>query len=303
MANMPLAKFTTFKIGGPADLYIEVESEDKLVGLLDFLSGAGVDYLMLGGGSNLLVPDDGFRGVVIRFKNQDIRVEGTTVVAGAGVTLGAVVMAAVKANLTGLEWAMGLPGTVGGAVRGNAGATWKGLASGDTAGALGKVEVWRDGGVIILAKNQCRYGYRDSIFKHNHDVILRAWYNLSRGEAKKSLPVMQEIVKRRNGHYPVQPSAGSFFKNIPLEKWPGDTKDMPEDSLALGKVPAGWMIERAGMKEFAIGGAAVSKEHGNFLINARSATQADMLAVVEAVKTAVYNKFEVTLEEEVQILR
>lgn len=301
--NYPLAKFTTIKIGGAAELFIEVSERQKLSGLLNFLAGEGLDYFMLGGGSNILLPDDGLSGVVIKIKDNYLTIyEDATIEASAGAPLSVVVMSALRGNLTGLEWAMGLPGTVGGAVRGNAGATWIGLACGETAGLLTKVEVWRDGEVFQLAVSECDYSYRESIFKHNQDVILRAWFKLVPGDSKKSLPVMQEILKRRQGHYPTLPSSGSFFKNIPLDQWKGSTDQVPADALSLKKIPAGWLIDQAGMKGFQVGGSGVSKEHANFLVNFKGATQAEMLQVIAQVKEAVYTKFGVQLEEEVQIL-
>lgn len=297
-ANAPLAKFTTFKIGGAADLFIEVTETKKLTALLAFLTGEGEEYFLLGGGSNVLLPDEGLRKVVIRIRTNAITVEGEKIIAEAGALYGSVVTKAVQSGLSGLEWAAGLPGTVGGAVRGNAGAM-----GGDTAGILEKIMVWRDGEAVEVASSEAEFGYRESIFKNNGDVILQVTFRLIPGDTKKSLAAMQDIVRKRNGHYPPFPSGGSFFKNVPIDKWPGATDMLPEAFVEAGRVPAGWLSEQSGMKNYVEGGAMVSKEHGNFLINYKNATQADVLRVVEEVKTKVYNKFKVTLEEEVHIIR
>lgn len=293
-----LAKYTTFKVGGLADRYIEVTSTDKLVALLAFLTGRGVDYFILGGGSNVLLPDNGLRGVVIRIKTNGLEVDSETIIAEAGVLFGSLPTKAVQLSLTGLEWATGLPGTVGGAVRGNAGAM-----GGDIAHTLSKVLVWCDGDVIEMTPEECAFGYRDSVFKHSTYVVLKAWFTLRPGNSRESMVVMHEILKRRAGHYPLSPSAGSFFKNIVLKKWPGSTAELPKEFIEQGRVPAGWLIEQCGLKSFAVGGAMVSEEHGNFLINKKEATQTDILQVVEEVKSRVYTKFGVELEEEVHIVQ
>lgn len=295
--NVTLAKFTTFKIGGPAALVVEVTDTQKLAALLSFLSAEGQEYFVLGGGSNVLLPDDGLQKVVIRIRTNALAIDGDMIEAEAGVLFGAVSTASVKNNLTGLEWSAGLPGTVGGAVRGNAGAM-----GGETKDVLERVIVWRDGEVLELRPEDCNFSYRESIFKHNNDVILKAWFRLSPGDTKKSLAVMQDIVKKRNGHYPPFPSGGSFFKNVMLKNWTGTTEGLPDAFIEQGRVPAGWLTDLCGLKGFTIGGAMVSKEHGNFLINYKNATQADVLRIVEEVKTKVYTKFNVELEEEVHII-
>lgn len=292
-----LAKFTTFKVGGEADRFVEVTNTDKLAQLLNFLVGEGIGYFILGGGSNTLLPDEGLRDVVIRIKTNVVAVEDTTIMAEAGVLFGVLTTASVQYKLTGLEWAAGLPGTVGGAVRGNAGAMGS-----DVAHCVSKIRVWRDGEVIDVTPDECGFGYRDSIFKNSNDVVLAAWFTLAPGDSKVSLARMQDILKKRAGHYPPFPSAGSFFKNILFKDWPKNGKELPSEFVEQGRIPAGWLIEESGLKSFAVGGAMVSKEHGNFLINNKNATQADVLQVVEEVKNRVYTNFGVELEEEVQII-
>lgn len=294
--NASLAKFTTFKIGGTANIMIEVVETENLVKLLNFLSAEGVEYILLGGGSNLLFPDNELSKVVVKVKTSALKIEGNTIIADAGVSFGVLTNLALKNKLSGLEWSAGLPGTVGGAIRGNAGAV-----GGETGTVLKKVEAWADGEVVTLTPEECGFTYRDSIFKKNGWVILKAWFGLKPGDSKESLLKMQEILKKRNGYYPTFPSAGSFFKNTPVSSWK-NAEELPEEFRKNGFIPTGWLNEKAGLKGLQIGGAMVSKEHGNFLINYQDATQKDVLALVEEVKNRVYNKFKVELEEEVQIV-
>lgn len=297
-ANAPLARLTTFRIGGAAQFLVEVISRANLIGLLNFLAGAGEGFLMLGGGSNVLLPDEGIEGVVIRYRGANITVSGVSIEAEAGATLGAVANTAPRHRLSGLAWAAGIPGTVGGAVRGNAGA-----AGGDIGGSVDKVAVWRDGETVELAASECGFGYRESIFKHNGDVVLAARFALASGDPAESLKAMQENVGKRRGHYPPFPSAGSFFKNVPLSDWKGDRAALPSEFSAAGRIPAGWIIEQLGLKGLARGGAMLSREHGNFLINRRNAAQSDVLEIVEEVKAKVYTVYGIALEEEVQIVK
>ncbi len=296
--NVPLFRFTTFRIGGPARFLVAVEETEKLVGLLNFLSGEGIEYFILGGGSNLLFSDDGFDGVVIKVTSYKLQVTNHTIEAASGVWLGAVLDLAVSNGLTGLEWAAGIPGTVGGATRGNAGAFGQ-----DTSSALTGVEVWRDGEILRLSKEECGFVYRHSAFRDNKDVILRVWFALAPGDKVKILAQVQAYLKQRLGQFPPYSSAGCFFKNIKLEQWPGDPNALPELFRQRGTVPVGWLTEQVGVKGLIVGEAQVSEQHGNFIVNRAHASQSDILAVVEKVKEAVYNKFGVELEEEVEIVR
>jgi len=295
-ANELLSKHTTFGIGGPAAYLVETADSGKLVELLNFLSAEGVDFFVLGGGSNLLFPDRGYDGVVIKIKNNKLVSEGETIAVESGVLLGMAVNLAIKNGWSGLEWAAGIPGTVGGAVHGNAGAMGF-----NTSNNVAKVEVWRNGEVIQLDTKECQFGYRESIFKHNHDVILRAWFKLVPGDKKEILAKVQGYLKQR-GNIPPYPSAGSFFKNIRLENWPHDVKDLPEKFRERGTVPVGWLAEQLGLKGTKIGGAQIALEHGNFIVNMGKASQADVLALLELFKEKVYDKYAVELEPEVEII-
>ncbi len=296
--NIPLARYTTFKIGGPARYFVEVTETDKLIGLLNYLSEQGTEYFILGSGSNILFKDEEYDGVVVQIKTTKIECSGDKIYADAGAQLGMAVNVATKNSLTGLEWAIGIPGTVGGAVRGNAGAMGK-----DIAGNLISIEIWRNGEIETLTPAECGFVYRGSTIKENSYVVLSASLQLAVGEKQTIVTTMQEYLKQRTGRYPAYPSAGSFFKNINVKDWPGDITLLPEIFIQRHKIPVGWCVEQTGMKGFTIGGAKVSDEHGNFIINYENATQSDVLKVVEEVKNRVYTKFKIELDPEVEVIR
>ncbi|MFA5127484.1 MAG: UDP-N-acetylmuramate dehydrogenase [Patescibacteria group bacterium] len=291
-----LKKFTTFRIGGLAEFVVEVAETDKLIALLNYLSGEGIDYFILGGGSNILMPDEGFSGVVIRVKTNHIKVGKTKIIADAGVLLGAVVGEASKNSLTGLEWAVGIPGTVGGAVRGNAGAM--GL---DTGKNIEAVVVWKDGEVLTFTNSDCGFSYRSSVFKREGGVVLSSTFILAPGESAQIAKKIQECLTGRLGKFPSEPSAGSFFQNI--KKWSGELPEgLPQIHRERGVVPAGWLIEQCGLKGYRIGDAGISEIHGNFIVNYGNASARDVQKLVDEVKEKVYNKYGVDLIPEVEII-
>jgi len=309
--NEPLSKHTTFKIGGKAKFLVIVDDNDKLVSLLNYLSAEGREYFILGGGSNLLMPDEDLDSVVIKLHNTKYTtaskappgrgcggiIHNTNLELEAGVQLGTVVGLASKHSLSGVEWGIGIPGTVGGAVRGNAGAMGEAISN-----ILEKVEIWRDGEILTLSNKECNFGYRHSVFKNNNDVILRVYLKLQSGNKQEIMALMQKNIKQRTCRIPTQPSPGCYFKNIRLEDWSGDNSDFPESFYKYGKVSAGWLIEQAGGKGLKKGDAIVSDIHSNTIINIGNATQADVLNLVEEIKEKVYNRFRVELEEEVEIV-
>jgi UDP-N-acetylmuramate dehydrogenase len=301
--NEPLAKHTTFQIGGPARYFIKVEEKEKLPALLNLLRENSVRFFIIGGGSNVLWPDSEYDGVVIQFfcgGKPELNTLGASwnVYAPACIPLGSLVSFCAENSLTGMEWAVGIPGTVGGAVRGNAGAMGR-----DTSQSVVSADVWRDGEILAISKADCTFSYRDSVFKNNGDVLLGARFSLPTGDKKQIMAEIQKNVSHRLSRVPKQPSAGSFFKNIRLEKWPGDINALPELFRQRGTVPVGWLVEQLGMKGYAAGGAKIADDHGNFIINTNGATQSDVLTIVEEVKDKVYNKFGVEPELEVQIVR
>lgn len=297
--NAPFKKMTTFAIGEMAQCLVTVTDTDKLVGLLNYLKDSGVDFFILGGGSNLLMPDRDVEDVTVRIQTKKIEMaDDLTIMCDAGVGFGTLINLSLAHSLEGLEWGVGVPGTVGGAVRGNAGAMGKNIAT-----CLEKVKVWRDGEVLEIQNADCGFNYRESSFKFNGDVVLRAWFKLKPGDKKEIMLKAQTYMKQRSGRYPHTPSAGSFFKNIQIAKWPGKIEELPELFRERGMIPVGWVMEQLDLKGLTIGGAKVSDEHGNFVINFNNAKQEDVLKIVEVMKERAYNKFKLELEPEVEIIK
>ncbi len=294
--NENIAKHTTFKIGGNSRYFLIIDNNDKLVKALNYLTGQGIEYHILGGGSNILFGND-FDGVIIKIQTKGIITKGEEIIVEAGVSLGLVVSTAAQNSLSDMEWGIGIPGTVGGAVRGNAGAFGE-----DISQNVDKIEVYRDGEVMELSNKECGFFYRGSIFKDNSDVILKVYLKFKKGEKQKITTKMSKFMDYRTGRFAPFPSAGSFFKNLPLDAWKRDKKELPPKFLKVNKVAAGWLIDECGLRGYAIGGAKISDEHANFLVNYNKASFDDVMQLVEEVKEKVYNKFGIELEEEVAIM-
>lgn len=295
--NVDLSKYSTLKIGGKAAFLVEVQKEAILSQMLSFLTAEGIKFFVLGGGSNILFPDEDFDGVVIKIAISQIEVMDEVIEAWAGTPLSLVLNTAVKNGLAGLEWAAGIPGTLGGAVRGNAGAVGQSMKD-----CIQKVFVWSDGEIREFSNEECEFDYRESVFKREPEkVIIKAVLNLKKGEKQDILQqISQNLLSRKK--YSILPSAGSFFKNIPLQNWPDSKDKLPELFIERKMVPAGWLIENCGLKGFKIGEAGVSQEHGNFLVNLGKATHDQFLQLVEEIQKKVYDKYGVGLEPEVQIM-
>ena len=297
--NEPMSKHCTFRVGGQVRYFVIIEDSDKLIDLLNFLYEEAINYMVVGGCSNLLFSDDFFDGVVIKIKTNKIKKESdNSVVVDAGVPLMQLVNFATQNSLSGLEWGAGIPGSVGGATRGNAGAFGQAVADN-----IVKVRYWQDGEIFELAKNDCNFVYRGSEFKNDKTkIILQTFFDLEIAEKGSILKAMQDTLSARQGKYPVFPSAGCSFTNVNIEDWPGDKNKLPEIFVQRGKVPAGWMIEQLGFKGEILGGAQVGSDHCNFIVNLGDASQNDILQLVDKIKQNVYEKFGVDLKEEVEII-
>lgn len=279
LINEPLAKYSTFKIGGPADLYIEPKDVDELLSLIRYLKEKEVNFVVLGNGSNVLISDEGFRGAVINLEAglNFIRVEDEYVIAGAGVKLAKFVDFCIEHGFCGVEMLAGIPGTLGGAIVMNAGAY-----SGEISDYLVDVEVIRNLELVRLKKEDCGFGYRTSGLAK--DVIVQARFKFPHGDIDKMRKIRHEILIKRNQTQPVNfPNVGSIFKNPPGNY-------------------AGKMIEEAGLKGIQIGGAQVSEKHANFIINKGNATASDVLELIKLIQNKVYERFGIKLELEVRLI-
>ena len=298
---VPLAKHTYFKLGGVADLFVEVKTKEELVEAVRYAIESKLPYLVLGGGSNVLVSDDGFRGLVIKNKTSAVKIKGFTgggakgkldlkeaiVEAESGVTANYLIRYTLDEGLAGLEDMLGLPGTVGGAVYNNSHHLDKLFAD-----HIIEVEVIGADGIIKKYTNaECQFDYDYSIFHKTKETILSASFQLKRGDKAALWEVATAAVKRRSSTQPLGlPSSGCMFKNITLA-----------DRMRLG-VPtasAGYLIDKAGLKGLRVGGAVVSDVHANFIINDGTATSKDVSCLVENIKQKIKDKFGVSLVEEV----
>lgn len=278
----PMSRHTTFRIGGPADYFVLPHSREELAAVIDFCRKEQVPWHIIGNGSNLLVGDKGVRGVVIQlFKNfQDIAIEGETVTLQAGVINSLAAKRILDAELTGFEFAAGIPGTIGGAVVMNAGAY-----GGEMKDVVSRVTVLDENGAFLtLANSELEMGYRTSIIARRGYVVTEAKLSLQRGVRAEIAARMEELKERRVTKQPLEyPSAGSTFKR-------------PEGYFA------GKLIMDAGLRGFSVGGAQVSEKHCGFVINKGGATAADVTALMKAVQDTVEKKFGVRLEPEVKRL-
>lgn len=296
--NIVLAPYTSLKIGGPAEYLCEAMNDTDAAEALEFAHTHGVSIHVLGGGTNTLVADEGVLGVTVLMRNRSIAIDGTRMTVGAGTLMGEVVAKTVKEGLAGLAWAGGLPGTLGGAVFGNAGTF--GHAIGDIVRSVHVMHF--DGHIEDIPQSECRFHYRSSCFKKEPVglVILSAVLQLQPGDEKKLRDEMMRAIAFRNEHHPAPSSAGSFFQNPEApEYFSGPIKD----GHGFHKIPAGWLVEHAGLKGMRIRGAKISEKHANFIVNEHNATAEDVRVLAQQVKDRVREKYGVELEEEVRYLK
>jgi UDP-N-acetylmuramate dehydrogenase len=281
----PLARFTTMRVGGTADLFATAHNAFELRALVRFARAREMPHLILGRGSDVVIADAGVRGLVIQVRAEGSRVEGERYVAESGVQMARAATEAQRAGLTGLEFGLAIPGTVGGAVWANAGAH-----DNDVAAILDTARVLRaDGSEAVLAAGDLSFSYRDSRFKHPQpggpaELILEATFRLSPAEPAEIKERLDEIRRWRQTHQPIGlPSAGSVFRNPP-----GDS--------------AGRLIEAAGLKGLRIGGAVVSEKHANFIVNDQKGTASDVRQLAERVRDEVAQRHGVQLAFEIEFL-
>lgn len=282
LQNEPMKRHTTFRIGGPCDIFVKPRSIEEIRQIIKVVKENNVPYYVVGNGSNLLVSDDGYRGVIINLFNNfsDIIVEGNTITASAGALLGKIGYTALKNSLTGFEFATGIPGTLGGAVVMNAGAY-----GGEMKDVLSEVTVLtKEGEILTLKADELELGYRTSIIAKKDYIVLEGKIQLKPGESDKIKEVIDDLAFRRRDKQPLEyPSAGSTFKR-------------PKDNFA------GKLIMDAGLRGYTLGGAMVSDKHCGFVINKGDATCEDVIKLTDHVKEEVKNQFGIELELEVKKL-
>lgn len=278
----PMDRHTTFRVGGPADCFLQVSNAEQLTATTNYLNLTGQEYFVLGNGSNLLVSDKGYQGVILQIgqKMSGVSAEGTLVRAQAGATMAKAARAAMEAGLSGLEFASGIPGTVGGGVVMNAGAY-----DGEMKQVVETVTVLSpDGNRMVLTNDDMEFGYRESAIKNRGFIVVEVAFRLREGSREAIKAKMEELAEKRRDKQPLSyPSAGSTFKR-------------PEGYFA------GKLIMDAGLRGRRLGGAQVSEKHCGFLINIGGATAQDIYDLIGEVQERVYNAFEIRLEPEVILL-
>jgi UDP-N-acetylmuramate dehydrogenase len=303
--NEPLASHTNFRIGGPARLYLVAEMADEIVHAVETAKKAGIAWEILGGGSNVLIADKGVDGLVIQAANREVAIEGNRVSCGAGALMSLVARKVAEAGLEGFEWAVTVPGTIGGAIRGNAE-----FNKGETGSAVIAVDAYRiaDGKRVSLTREECRFGYRDSLFKHESYLILGCVLELASGDPARAMAKMDQLVAKRKEHQPFgNGSAGCMFKNVEFKEESDIAKlrnevDVPAEFVAAKRIPAGWIVERLGFKGYRLGNVEVSEKHANFLVNLGGATADEVAQVVSMIQMKARDHFGIALKTEVQFL-
>lgn len=282
LIDEPMSRHTTFRVGGPADFFMTPKAKEEVRDVIRICKEAGMPYYIIGNGSNLLVSDAGYRGVIVQIYKEmnEVKVEGDLVKAQAGALLSGIAAKALGAELSGFEFASGIPGTIGGACVMNAGAY-----GGEMKDVLESVTALTgEGKIIELGRNELELGYRTSVIAKKGYIVLGAALKLERGDGEKIKTYMDELKEKRVTKQPLEyPSAGSTFKR-------------PEGYFA------GKLIEDAGLRGFQVGGAQVSEKHCGFVINRDHATAADIMELMRQVQIRVKENSGVDLEPEVKRL-
>ncbi len=276
--NQKLSIYSSFRLGGLADWFCQAKNEKDLIETIVFCQKQKIPFFVLGGGSNILFSDKGFRGMVIKIENREIKIKKEKVMAGAGVSLKKLLQLTAENSLTGLEFLAGIYGSVGGAIVGNAGAWQENIGD-----KVERVKIFNKGNQFKwLNQEECQFAYRQSRFKKSKEIILKVEFKLKEGDKRKIKRKISENLAKREKQ-PQEPSAGSIFIN-PKPK------------------SAGLLIEACGLKGKRIGGAQISEKHANFIVNLGRAKTKDVLELIALAQKKVKEKFKITLQPEIIIL-
>jgi len=303
MENEPLSSHTTFRIGGPARYFAVIQNLEEFQEVLSWAEKNAISYVVLGGGSNILVSDNGYSGLVIKMSGDRLNIKDEIVECEAGVILAKALSQSLAEGLSGLEWAAGIPGTIGGAVRGNAGAYGS-----DMGKNIIEVKVLRDGKIKFLSVSDCEFGYRESVFKKNgnKDVILSVTMKLQKSDTNQARERVKKIISERAPKF-AGFSAGCVFKNIETsaeeiklfqEKFP----NFPDQYVKYRKIPVAWLIDKCELKGKEIGHAKVFENHAGIIINIGGATAENVIMLISIIKQKVRDTFDLQLMEEIEYL-
>ncbi|MHB8541279.1 MAG: UDP-N-acetylmuramate dehydrogenase [Candidatus Acidiferrales bacterium] len=305
LEGVPLAPHSNYRIGGPARYFCEASNEEEIRAGVLFAREQRLELFVLGGGTNLLIDDKGFNGLVLKPALMQLGARGDTVTAGAGVLVADLLKFTIDRSLSGLEWAGGLPGTVGGAVRGNAGAF-----RGEIKDRVASVKSFDVQTLETISRENaaCQFGYRSSIFKEKNgrEIILTTTINLIQGERAAIAAGIQDKINYRLERHPMEyPNIGSTFKNVDLKFVPEEMRDAVAKVVKVDPfpvVPTAYLISEAGLRGTQHGGAQVSQKHPNFIVNLGGATAADVKFLIAVVKQRVFERYRIALEEEIQLV-
>lgn len=294
-----LKDHTTFKIGGPAKYFFVAKTSEDIAKAVSAARHLGIPFFILGTGSNVLAPDNGFSGLVVKIQNTRYKILDTKVWAEAGVSMDTLVKETGKLGLTGLEWAGGLPGTVGGAVRGNAGAF-----GGEVKDSIFQVEALDEKGKRkTFSHAECKFGYRSSIFKEKNLIVLEATLQLRKGDREAIQAVAKDHIRYRKERHPLEyPNAGSIFKNCDVKKVPKELAEALKDVIKMDPfpvIPTAAILARAKLQGLRAGDAQISEKHPNYIVNRGNASAKDVLQLIADVKKRIKKQFGIELEEEI----
>jgi len=299
-----LSEHTTFKIGGKAEYFLLATKEKEIIHSIKIAKKFKIPVFVMGGGSNLLVSDKLIKGLVVKnqVKEPIVLMKNNIIKAPGGIVFGKLVNYTINKSLEGLSWAGGLPGTFGGAIRGNAGAF-----GGEIKDSVLKVRALDNKlNLKELTNKQCKFSYRSSIFKQKNWVVLSALVKLKKGDKKKIQEISDSHINYRKERHPLEyPNAGSIFKNVDFKKVPIKFKKLFSDKVKKDPfeiVPTAWFIIGAGLVGKKIGGAQVSKKHSNYIVNLGGASARDVVKLINLIKQKVKKKYNINLETEIQFI-
>jgi UDP-N-acetylmuramate dehydrogenase len=298
LMDAPLSRYTRFGIGGPADLFAETESPEAFVAAWREAQESGIPMTVIGGGTNLIVSDQGYRGIVLRFRGSRLMAAGERVYAEAGAVLQDLVDFAIAHGLKGLETLSGIPGWVGAAVYGNAGAYGHAIAE-----RVVGVRFFDGSAIRVFRNEDCEFHYRESVFKRHKDwIIFSTDLRLEPADAGVLRRTADDILKIRNEKFPpTMKCAGSIFKNLLVSELPKHAvSEVPAAVVREGKIPAAWFLEQVGAKGLVHGGIHVADYHANLIYNAGGGSAVELCSVISELKGRVRQRFHIELEEEVQ---
>jgi UDP-N-acetylmuramate dehydrogenase len=301
--NFDLTPFTNFRIGGQAEFFMIIKNKQELIKAIAWAKAKKLPLAILAGGSNILIIRKKIKGLVLKISGEHYFIKKNYVTCWAGTSLTKLAKISASAGLTGLEWSFGIPGSLGGAVRGNAGAYGF-----DMSGSVAEVEAYDliKNQLVKLNNQACGFSYRSSVFKERKNLlIVGVKLKLAKGVPREIKALSQKNFNHRFESKPKEPSAGCIFKNLEYKKAIKQNKKLAEDLAAKGlvrgdKIGVGYLIDQLGLKGKTVGGAKVSEKHANFIINTGKAQSKDVVSLINLIKIKIKHKYKINLEEEIQ---